>query len=341
MVVAPEVSECLASHQHLAAARELSLRRIREGREILAPHRQDNLDIVAFGSLARLEATAESDFDHLVLATGLPVGSDDALLLLDAADNLRTQWATEDASGKAGAVNKPGASGVFGCAVGAFDLVHQIGLQEDTNHSLTRRMLLLEESVSLLDQAVHRSVMEATLSRYLELDGSQPNRVPRFLLNDVTRYWHTITVDYQAKARVGVNESGLRYIKLIIPRKILFAGTVMSLLLCGKPGRHCATTADLLGQFAMTPLERLVQAMPDADEPIKEAMRGIIDIADFYLSKSKDKEWRETIKRASKTARCTEFDEMRDRANELQKFLETIFFDWSLISDDSRRMLVF
>lgn len=341
MVVATEVSDYLASHADLAAARDLSERRIREGREILAPKRRGNLDIVAFGSLARLEATSESDFDHLVLATGLPIGSDDALLLLEAADELRTQWATEDASGASGTVNKPGASGVFGCAVGAFDLVHQIGLQEDTNHSLTRRMLLLEESVSLLDQEVHQSVMEATLSRYLELDRSQSDRVPRFLLNDVTRYWHTITVDYQAKARVGLNESGLRYVKLIIPRKILFAGTVMSLLLCGKPGRHLATTADLLDQFSMTPLERLVQAMPDADEPVKEAMRGIVRIADFYLSKSKDKEWRETIKKASKTARCEEFDEMREQANKLQMFLETIFFDWSLISDDSRRMLVF
>ncbi|MEV5000372.1 nucleotidyltransferase domain-containing protein [Nocardioides sp. LML1-1-1.1] len=342
MPVASEVQELLDSHPHLSRARTFSEDRIDDFTSQLARYRTDDaegLDVVAFGSLARREATAESDFDHLVLATRVPDDPDVAQRLLGAADELRKRWAVEE--GKEDEANKPGASGVFGCAVGAFDLVHQIGLQEDTNHSLTRRMLLLEESVSLLDETVHRNVIDSTLRRYLELDRRDPTRVPRFLLNDVTRYWHTITVDYQAKARTGVNESGLRYIKLLIPRKILFAGTLMSLMLCGKEGWHLATADHLREQFSITPLERLVQALPTVDTKVHDAMVGIVGIADRYLERSADEEWRETVKKASKTSTCHEFDEMREHASDLQAHLETIFFDWDLIAADSKRMLAF
>lgn len=112
---------------------------------------------------------------------------------------------------------------MFGTVIGAFDLVLQIGLQLDTNHSLTRRMLLLEESVSLLDNGVHEEVVRAALHRYMTLADAREEKVPRCQLNDVVRYWQTITVDYQAKARAGDTRLG--------------CGTSSSLVRCSTPGR--------------------------------------------------------------------------------------------------------
>ena len=205
-------------------------------------------------------------------------------------------------------------------------------------------MLLLEESASLLNRDVHRQVVEATLKRYLEVGATEPGKVPRFLLNDVTRYWHTITVDYQAKARSGPESAGLRYIKLVIPRKVLYAGTLMSLLLCGRPGFHRATVEDLSLQFSDTPLQRLVQGHPAAEgtqQKVADAMRGVVEIVDTYLEHSGDDDWRSQVKRGSKASPTPEFQEACEWADTLQEHLESIFFDWTELSGRSRRLLVF
>lgn len=335
----PRAPGVFTGYEHVSRAWEQACQRIGSGREVLGKRCVGGLDVVAFGSLARREITDESDFDYLVLATELPSDPDATLDLLTVADSLRRQWATED--GHTGEVRAPGASGVFGQAVGAFELVHQIGLQGDTNHSLTRRMLLLEESVSLQQSGVREAVIEATLRRYLQVGGEMDKgKVPRFLLNDVTRYWRTITVDYQAKARGSSEGAGLRYLKLIIPRKILFAGTVMSLLLCGR-GEHEATITDLQAQFDQTPVERLVQLIHEAPESVQEAMMGVLDVMDHYLARSGEPLWRAEVGKASKGDGCVPFDEMRSEAKRLQNHLETIFFDWDLLRDRSRKTLVF
>ena len=219
-------------------ALELSNRRIESGRRHLIDSGVtcQSGDILAFGSLARREATDESDFDYLVLVDGIPEDPDAPGELLRRADHLRTIWAVEQ--GHQGdqadlAVKKPGTSGLFATVVGAFDLIEQVGLERDTNHSLTRRMLLLEESVSLFNAYVRTRVVSAALDRYLVLPGVRPEATPRYLLNDVIRYWRTVSVDYQAKAN-ALENSGLRYVKLLIPRKIQFASMLMSLLLCGR-----------------------------------------------------------------------------------------------------------
>ncbi|HEY0949332.1 hypothetical protein [Nocardioides sp.] len=327
---------------HIAGARELSCTRIDQARQRLSSLPSDELDVVAFGSLARLEVTAESDFDYLVLAAGVPATPTAATDLLRAADELRATWAQEE--GREGSeVSPPGATNIFGRTVGAFELVDQIGLQEDTNHSTTRRMLLIEESVSLRNGHVHERVLRSALDRYLLVGPTSDDKVPRFLLNDVVRYWRTITVDYQAKVRQDQSVSGLRYVKLLIPRKILYAGTLMSLMLCGKEGRHSATVDDLYCQFTMPPIDRLVQAYDDAPGSIQDAMEQVLACIDHYLELSADRAWRDDVKKSWKgsTEPCVAFDEIRQHAAELQASLESIFFDWDLLASDARKMLVF
>lgn len=297
--------------------------------------------MVGFGSLGRREVTDESDFDYLVLATTLPRPTFLAQDLLSKAAALATVWANEE--GRSESVKGPGSSGLFGVAVGAFDMVDQIGLQGDTNHSLTRRMLLLSESVSLRNPDVHEDVLRAAISRYLEVGNSHRDRPPRFLVNDLVRYWRTITVDYQAKARSEETVSGLRYLKLIISRKILFAGSVMSLLLCGKEGFHEATEDSLFEQFSMPPVDRLLQGRNAATEQVEDSMAVVLEVAEHFLEQSASSEWRAAVKSAdrSQTDTCVELDAMKAEADRLQSALEVIFFEWDLVASDSRHMLVF
>src|SRR5438045_7021844 len=103
----------------------------------------------------------------------------------------------------------PAVSCTFCVLVFSHDLVYCIGGGADSNANLSRRMLLFHESRCLDlsgrgdEKYVWRNVVSNILERYFEEDVhfsvKDKRRVPRFLLNDVTRYWRTICVDYAAK----------------------------------------------------------------------------------------------------------------------------------------------
>ena len=129
-------------------------------------------------------------------------------------------------------LGKPGATGTFGDFVTATELFARIGLDSDSNANTTRRLLMLSESVSVLQPELTENIRSSIIDRYLgdyapEVERSKPIRVPHFLLNDVVRYWRTIAVDFGAKQwRSLATEWHLRYAKLLTTRKILFAGTL-------------------------------------------------------------------------------------------------------------------
>jgi len=181
--------------------------------------------LILFGSFARHEMLAGSDCDWTLLIDGPAKNSHAATARL-------IERAIKAADGKG--LCEPGSSGIFGNLCFSHDLVHRIGGTEDSNVNLTRRILMLLESrpVSLAatDSAdpVWCGVLNCILERYFEeeahFDPCGPRKVPRFLLNDLTRYWRTIGVDYASKYRdQGGQKWALRNAKLRLSRKLLFA----------------------------------------------------------------------------------------------------------------------
>jgi len=263
----------------LTAAVERSHDLIGRMRTRLADHGgEGTMDVVAFRSLARREYTAASDVDYLVIVNAMPDDPAAPRELMQKVKDLITEEAEA-----AGAPKNPGTSGLFGRATGIFDIIHQVGLLDDTNHTHTVRMEILQDSVSLLDQTLH---VGRTIRRYLALFEARQDRPPRFLLNDMLRYWRQITIDYQAKAPTGGHEpkAVLRYLKLLTTRKNLFACSVLPLI---APRDETVSWDDYLnGIYTLPPLARLATVTQSAPDFVQEAVRTVFSTIDLIVQRT-------------------------------------------------------
>ncbi len=292
-------------------------------------------DVVVLGSLARGEVTNGSDVDYLVVAHALPNVDqlDFSHKLLKSMDEFVKNYPQNK-------LNGPGASGIFGKVVAASDLVERIGLEQDTNLTQTRRILLLEESRSIYRNDLWSRLLDAIIGRYLH-DNSTKDGPPRFLINDTIRYWRTLAVDYQAKRWDMLRPDwGLRYLKLIISRKLTFAGTMASLLLTRSPAKQW-----LVSQFAMPPLARLAQLHSQLEPERLPDLRAILEVADEFVGALNRDEFRDKVKSVESPAdrgAVPEFDRFREMAQKtLQPSLERIFFESDSLREKSRKYLSF
>lgn len=280
------------------------------------------LDIVAFGSMARDEMAPGSDFDYLVVTNEIVPNPSIIQTFRKAARSALTTIAAAE----------PGASNLFGVVVGAPDMVNQIGLDEDTNKSLSRRILVLQESEWLNKHSRYEALVSSILSRYLyDYAGADEPRVPRFLFNDMVRFWRTIAVDYQAKRwqEIEGQKWGLRYIKVRTSRKWTFAGSIISLFMPVIEQKD-TTRAYLMKQFAMPPLARLAQLHQYVNPKgsTADALRDVLAIADQFQGWQENKAWRSAIKGVDNPGAAglpAEFAAARDRTMDLQEALEELF----------------
>jgi hypothetical protein len=170
----------------ITRARSQALTRLEQVRKIVregadrTPIDSEDISVVAFGSLAREEWTSGSDLDWTLLVDG---GVDyehahAARLFREKVDEAK--------------VKQPGPSGIFGTLTFSHGLIHQIGGEDDTNRNTTRRMLLLLESRPVSADGAYNRVVGGILNRYLQNDFRQYRlKVPRFLQNDLHRFWRT------------------------------------------------------------------------------------------------------------------------------------------------------
>ena len=165
---------------------------------------------MTFGSYARREASDASDIDYLIVASG------------------KTAKKNIDMEAVRSAVRPivridPASNGAFGQPVIRGDMLKNIGGREESNDSFTHRLLFLLEGEWLTNESGFKSFRRQLIVRYVDAT-KRDHQLALFLLNDVIRYWRTMTVDYMYKTTEGEKKPwAIRNIKLVFSRKLMYA----------------------------------------------------------------------------------------------------------------------
>lgn len=322
----------IAGAAHAAAAKRKSLvDDITESR-LLPP----DSTFVMFGSLARNEVTTGSDLDWT--------------LLVDGQCNTQHLDVTQAIKARVEKSNKPpGPTALFGTMAFSHELIHLIGGEADTNRNTTRRILLLLESRGMVDDdRVRDRVLRNILKRYLQEDlgyhalHDWKIRVPRFLLNDIVRFWRTMTVDYAAKRRErGGSGWAIRNFKLRLSRKLIFTAGLAMCMSCeicppkslsdtkfDEPADFYAELENYLVGFSNKPPLDVIAEFVQQFQAL-EAGKAIFDAYDRFLTFLGDKDKRTQLEQLEVDAAADNpiFREARTIGTAFQDGLTKLFFD--------------
>jgi predicted CopG family antitoxin len=204
----------------------------------------NNICVVTTGSYARGEASDESDMDYFVIVkNGIhDLSYDEKEIII----NTINKYVSKDS----------GDSGTFGDnAIELLEnMLKNIGGSSDTNIKITRRMLFLLESMPLYNGTIYDDVMDRLLNIYVK--NIKKEQIARFLLNDIIRYYRTITVDFEFKTSEVGKSWGLRNIKLTYSRKLIYFSGI--LCVAKTMDLEKDEKIDLLKEmFNVTPLDRV------------------------------------------------------------------------------------
>ncbi|MGE0755716.1 MAG: nucleotidyltransferase domain-containing protein [Pirellulaceae bacterium] len=311
--------------------------------EALRQFTSGDVDVVVFGSLARREWTSGSDVDWTMLVDGQADSQHRVA-------SREIQRCLGNLTYRGVKLNEPGAEGIFGNMAFSHEIVHHIGGQSDTNRNTTQRILLLLEAAALRDPGddlagPYGRIVRQVLNRYLRSDSNfhsqadNESRIPRFLLNDIVRYWRTMCVDFAYKDwEQGGKKWAIRNIKLRTSRKLLFVAGLLTVFSCyqNESLRRDRENPDdyllklqkhLLNFVYSTPLNILVWTLRGLgmDERCKE----FLDIYEEFLSQMNDKVVRDHLGGLSEIAVYTDgaFLKCRGISHKLQAVLKSVCFE--------------
>lgn len=237
-------------------------------------HKDVEFTIITTGSFGRHEASVESDMDLFIFCDKTST-KDFMLEKKKDIEECINKYIKKEA----------GDTGTFGAdAVDVFDsILENIGGNQDTNQSLTRRMLFLLEGKAIYNELLFDSYRKTLINKYL--NSSSDGKIDKYLLNDIIRYYRTITTDFQHKVDADGKSWGTRNIKLRFSRKLLYFAGIMTIAAASDQNLGTEDRVNYLSSLLeKSPLERVFNiANESSDEGFSETINEIFSEYEYFL----------------------------------------------------------
>lgn len=244
--------------------------------------------VYACGSLGRLEMVENSDLDLFFII--MNSSSEEKKALCSNLDkynffaklhNIHKELGYED----------PSKQGLYWDFISQSNLLDIGSREEDFNNSFTARMLLLLESKPLYNENAYNELVKSIVDKYfVDYGGHKSEFYPLFLMNDILRYWYTLTLNYEYRRdnNDSENDKNWKRLKLKYSRLI----TCFSML-------SCLYITEISPEFViecikMTPFERL-NMLTTHFKDINNIIREIETRYQWFLDlRKKDHKWWES-----------------------------------------------
>jgi hypothetical protein len=318
--------------------------------DALASLATEDAATIVYGSIGREEVTESSDVDWTILIDG-PTDPNHSHLVAKTADRLKDLG-----------FKPPGPTDTFAVLVNSHELIHHIAGRHDTNQNLTRRILLLFESLAVTQPLVRDRVVRNILDRYITYDVIVPRReplrevIPHFLLNDVVRYWRTMASDYAAKMWERETKGwGLRNAKLRFSRKLIFIAGLLACFSFELDPPHDAEeiradrsnlpsrlSSHVLAHLSRSPLDVLAQTLLSSEAD--STARQLFDAYDRFLGVLANQEKRTELNELAmdKALDSKVWLEIHEASRDFRAAVDTLFLvDDSLLKRLTLRYGVF
>jgi predicted nucleotidyltransferase len=307
---------------------ETKLAELRQRLENIAPPGEV---ILTCGSYARREASDESDIDFFIITSSPPSPPDSQ------ASQSELAWVDSVKESINAVVHvEPSEGGAFSKVEDRHAILRNIRGEDDNNSKITRRMLFLLEGEWLFNcrglQRVRREILERYIGTHIN-----DHQIALFLLNDIIRYYRTVAVDYEFKTAEGRKPKpwGIRNIKLVFSRKLLYASGLFSI----------AVTGDQTRENKIRTLENLfsVPVMDRMDEICGRSKMEIVRASyDRFLGRLEDPAVRERLKDLKREERDDPlFRELKNEGHRFTRALLKLFDDAFDPTHPIRRAVVF
>jgi len=230
----------------------------------------------------------------------------------------------------------PANEGAFGSEEYHDEMLLNIGGDLDSNQKVTRRILFLLEGDWLFNASGFRQLREDVLKRYIQ-STMKDHQLALFLLNDIIRYYRTVCVDFEFKTveRQRTKPWGIRNIKLVFSRKLLYASGLFSV----------ALTADRAWQEKIKILHDLFD-LPVIDRMLevcgKQKMEKVLSSYNCFLDMLADKSIRDHLSALGIERRDDAlFRQLKNEGHQFTRQLLTLFENTFDSTHPIRRAVLF
>lgn len=242
-----------------------------------------NVCVYACGSMGRHEMTESSDLDLFFIIMNDKGDSSQLCTNLDKynffsklfhiCNNLKYK--------------SPTGNGVYWDFISEKNLLDIGSREEDFNNSFTARLLMILESKPLYNDSAYEKLIDLVIKdKYLrDYKSHCDNFYPLFIMNDILRYWYTLTLNYEygRKENRSTNKKNWKRLKLKYSRLI----TCFSLIACLY--NQSITPVYLKNCIMLTPFDRL-DMVSKSSEDLKKIVNNIKKEYAWFLELRKEKE---------------------------------------------------